>query len=291
MILIKLGGSIITNKNRPLTARREMIEGIAKSLQRIHEPMILVHGGGSYGHYWSVKYGMHTKQDTYDILGVAAVKASMVKLNSLVLEGLLKGGLHPYCLPPSGFMSAKGLRPVTDRIREIGEIADYDMIPVTFGDALWTGSGMSYILSGDKIMTHLARVLRPRMCIFVLNEDGLYRDMESKKVIREITSGQDAPLVPVSSGQDTMDVTGGMARKVREATLISRSGAASSVCLVNGSKPERIVQAVQGRRFVGTIFVGKNGDRHGDAHDYVVRHATDRTDRNTKRGGGGHTDA
>ena len=62
MILIKLGGSIITNKEKPLSPRRKTIDNLSKSLKKIAEPIIIVHGGGSYGHYWSVKYDMHTKK-------------------------------------------------------------------------------------------------------------------------------------------------------------------------------------------------------------------------------------
>jgi len=60
MILIKLGGSIITNKEKPLSPRIKTIENLAKNLKKIDEPLIIVHGGGSFGHYWSVKYDMHT---------------------------------------------------------------------------------------------------------------------------------------------------------------------------------------------------------------------------------------
>ena len=63
MILIKLGGSIITNKEKPLSARKKTIDNLSKSLKKIKEPIIIVHGGGSYGHYWSVKYDMHTKKE------------------------------------------------------------------------------------------------------------------------------------------------------------------------------------------------------------------------------------
>ena len=56
MILIKLGGSIITNKEKPLSSRRKTINNIMKQIKKIKEPKIIVHGGGSYGHYWSVKY-------------------------------------------------------------------------------------------------------------------------------------------------------------------------------------------------------------------------------------------
>ena len=78
MILIKLGGSIITNKEKPESARRKTIDKILKQIKRINEPTILVHGGGSYGHYWSVKYGMHTKPARYSLKGLSVVKNSMI---------------------------------------------------------------------------------------------------------------------------------------------------------------------------------------------------------------------
>ena len=61
MILIKLGGSIITNKEKPQSGRRKTIDNNLKQIQKIDETKILVHGGSSYGNYWSVSYVMHTK--------------------------------------------------------------------------------------------------------------------------------------------------------------------------------------------------------------------------------------
>ena len=49
-----------------------------------------------------------------------------------------------------------------------------------------------------------------------------------------------------------MDVTGGMSRKIKEATSISKSG--TSVFLVNGNKPNRIVNAIRNGKFEGTLF-------------------------------------
>ena len=43
MILIKLGGSIITNKEKPLSPRRKIIDNILKEIGKIKEPVILVH--------------------------------------------------------------------------------------------------------------------------------------------------------------------------------------------------------------------------------------------------------
>ena len=247
MILIKLGGSIITNKEKPLSVRGKTINNLAKSLKKINEPMIIVHGGGSYGHYWSVKYSMHTKERKYDLRGVAIVKNSMIELNKIILNSLLKNRLNPYCLPPTDFMS--GNKPISKKVKEIEKIAKSGLIPVTYGDALWYGQKKTYILSGDKVMTHLAKILRPRLCIFVLNEDGLYSDLKSKKLIYELRDKRH--LI----SENKMDVTGGMTRKVEEALKIAKIG--MNVFFVNGNKPERILKAVSDRKFEGTLFRGK----------------------------------
>jgi len=247
MILIKLGGSVITNKEKPLSVRRKTIDNLAKSLKKINESMIIVHGGGSYGHYWSVKYDMHTKEKKYDLRGVAIVKNSMIELNKIVLDSMLKNKLNPYCLPPTDFML--GNKPISKKVKEIEKIAKSGLIPVTYGDALWYGQKKTYILSGDKIMTHLAKILKPRLSIFVLNEDGLYSDLKSKKLIYELRDKR------YLISENKMDVTGGMTRKVEEALKISKIG--MNVFFVNGNKPERILKAVRNRKFEGTLFRGK----------------------------------
>ena len=247
MILIKLGGSIITNKEKPLSARRKTIDNISKSLKKIDESIIIVHGGGSFGHFWSVKYDMHTKEKNYDLRGVAIIKNSMIELNKIILDSLLKNRLNPYCIPPADFMS--GNKPILKKIKEIEKIAKAGLTPVTYGDALWYGQKKTYILSGDKIMTHFAKILKPRLCIFALNENGLYSDLKSKKLIYELKD--EHPLI----SENKMDVTGGMTRKVEEASNISKMG--MNVFFVNGNNPERIVKAIKNRKFEGTLFRGK----------------------------------
>lgn len=246
MILIKLGGSIITNKEKSLTARKSAIDKIAKSLRKLNEPFVVVHGGGSFGHYWSVKYNMHTRPARYSQHGVAVVKNSMVSLNKIILDSFLKNRLNPYCLPPTDFMA--GNRPVIKKVKEIEKIAKSNLVPVTFGDALWYGKKKSYILSGDKIMTILAKTLRPRLSIFVLNVDGVFSDLKTRNLIYEMKSQK--PQV----SKIAMDVTGGMRRKIEEATRISRLGL--DVFFVNGNKPQRIVDAIKRKKFEGTLFRG-----------------------------------
>ncbi len=246
MILIKLGGSIITYKQKPLTPNLSSLDKIAIQLKKVREPIIIVHGGGSFGHYWSVRYDMHTKPEKYNKKGVAIVKNSMVELNKIILNSFLIHDLNPYCLPPTDFMF--GDKPDIKKVKEIAKIAKDGLVPVSYGDVLWHGKNKFYILSGDRIIGILARILKPRLVIFVLNVDGVYSNMKSKKLLYEI-KGQKTSISKVG-----MDVTGGMTRKIKESIMISKSGI--DVFLVNGNKPERIVNAIKGKKFEGTLFRG-----------------------------------
>jgi isopentenyl phosphate kinase len=95
-------------------------------------------------------------------------------------------------------------------------------------------------------MSILAKILRPRLSIFVLNVDGLYEDLKTKKLFSEFKNEK------ISVKKISMDVTGGMSRKVQEASKISKMGL--KVFFVNGNKPDRIVNAIKGKKFEGTLF-------------------------------------
>ena len=131
--------------------------------------MILVHGGGSYGHYWSVKYSMHTKPARYSLKGLSIVKNSMIELDKIILDSAAKNKLNTYSLAPTDFMN--GNKPIRNKIQNIVDIAKSGLVPVTYGDALWYGQKKSYILSGDVIMTTIGKILKPRLSIFVLDVD------------------------------------------------------------------------------------------------------------------------
>ena len=105
----------------------------------------------------------------------------MIELDKIILDGAAKNRLKTYSLPPTDFMN--GNKPIRNKIHNIGDIAKSGLVPVTYGDALWYGQKKSYILSGDVIMTAIAKVLKPSLSVFVLNVDGVYYDTKSKKLI------------------------------------------------------------------------------------------------------------
>ena len=257
LALIKLGGSVITFKERALAANEDAISKISSTLAKISIPMIIVHGGGSFGHYWSVRYDMHTRPSDYDPQGVAIVHESMIRLNQIIINSMIQKGLPAYSVQPAVFTSSR--KPIASRIREIFTMAK-KIIPVTFGDVVHTDGSKFSILSGDALMTIIAKALKPSKVIFATNVDGLYRDVRSRELIDQVgfekaKTGVAEPTVSFSVVKG-MDVTGGMHRKVLESKNIASLGI--DVVMLNGLEPERILDALEGRRVIGTVFRGAN---------------------------------
>ena len=58
-IILKIGGSVVTDKDGELAAKTEVINRIAEEIKRADiDNLILVHGGGSFGHPTAKKYGI-----------------------------------------------------------------------------------------------------------------------------------------------------------------------------------------------------------------------------------------
>jgi isopentenyl phosphate kinase len=257
LIIIKLGGSIITFKDQPLTPNYQAIDKIAnfiKELKKIYK-IIIVHGGGSFGHYWSLKYDMHTKPFAYSDEGVARVRESMIKLNSIIVEKFISTNLKPFSIHASTFVFNNSV--CSEQILDMmNMIKNNDIIPLTYGDVVHTSHGNFSILSGDTLMKMLSINLNPRFSIFTTNVDGIYDDPINGKLISNILQNKNKNLL--TNNHDTkieyskmlFDVTGGMKRKISESMNIVNKGI--PVYLINGFYPERIMDIINGNDFIGT---------------------------------------
>jgi isopentenyl phosphate kinase len=247
LTIIKLGGSVITNKNKPLSPNNDAIIRLAKVISKIQIPFIIIHGGGSFGHYWSVKYDMHTKPEKYSSKGISIVHSSMLDLNKIVNEAFSAENIFPYSISPfSLLLEGKPL------------VSEKKIIPITYGDVVHVKANTYSIVSGDVLVTLLSNILKPSKVIFTINVDGLFNNLHEKKIIREIDLSQfekqeKSIITNTVCGVD--DVTGGMKRKMQEALKIADKG--TDVIFINGLKPGSLKNVLTQKKFKGTIFKGK----------------------------------
>lgn len=240
---------MITYKDRPSTVNMKALDKISASLSKAKMHLVLVHGGGSYGHYFASKYGLTMRDSKALPEGVSRTRLAMLELNLKVLYSLVKHGFNPFPLSPS--LISRTPRRLGDYIYTL---VARGLTPVTYGDVLMGRSGF-YVLSGDKIARILSEVLKPERVIFLMDVDGIFEDVNKpSSLIQELRPEN---LVKVRSTEVKADVTGGIGFKLKEAVGIARRGV--DVFFIDGREPKRIMRALKGMKVRGTIIRGMRG--------------------------------
>lgn len=216
MMVLKLGGSVITEKGERETVDLDALARLAGVLgQADLDNLVLVHGAGSFGHFYADKHGVSTTDGTQDARAVREIHDSMARLNRAVLDYLDDAGVAG--VPGRPFSAARRTDDLEFYADQVETMLAEGFTPVLHGDVVVDEGAGATILSGDEVVTALAERLdadRVGLCSTV---PGVLDDADD--VIPDITAyGEVADVLGES---DDTDVTGGMAGKVRELLALS----------------------------------------------------------------------
>src|SRR5881397_2793629 len=175
MLLVKLGGSVVTEKAHLRTPRPAAIHRLARELASVRQPLLVVHGAGSYGHILASRHRLNEGGSRPARRAAAArVQADVRELNALVVGALNRTGLSAVPIPPSAVLSLDDGRVSTMNLTPFLEFASMEFTPVTFGDVVRDLRRGVSICSGDLMMLELARAFRPNRAVFAADVDGLF---------------------------------------------------------------------------------------------------------------------
>ena len=157
-IVLKLGGSVITNKEKPLTPNLKAIERLANEISRAKvSSLILVHGGGSFGHPVAERHSIARGfVDSSQILGFAETHLAMTLLNSLVMEVLINCNIPAVEIHPSSCVVTKADRIQNMELKPLKKMVEMGFVPVLYGDAVLDSNKGFTILSGDQLVSSIA---------------------------------------------------------------------------------------------------------------------------------------
>ncbi|PSP96873.1 acetylglutamate kinase [Halobacteriales archaeon QS_4_70_19] len=238
--VLKLGGSVVTRKDGVEQVAVARLERAAGIIGRFHgrdgdaagaadvdaADLVVVHGGGSFGHPNAERRGVTTSEGTHDAAAVRDIHDPMRELNRLVVGALSEAGVPAVQVAPlsAGHRVDGEFRQPVDAVAAL--LAE-GFIPVLHGDVVATAGGGVTVVSGDELVTTLATGLdadRVGLCSDVpgvLDAGGA--------VVDRIERFED--VADALGGSEATDVTGGMAAKVR--TLLEL-GAPASVFDLDG---------------------------------------------------------
>lgn len=221
LTFLKLGGSLITDKSTPLTARRPVIARIAAEIAQYREKhpdelLLIGHGSGSFGHAIANQYGTQNGVRTpEEWRGFAEVWTAARALNQIVLEELSSAGLPVIDFPPSAGLVSKNHTPIHWDIDPLELALMQGLIPIVQGDVVFDLTLGGTIFSTETVFAYLAPLLQPSRILLAGVETGVYTNPEDpENIITQVTPETFREIQPNLSGSAATDVTGGMLSKV-----------------------------------------------------------------------------
>ena len=262
MIILKIGGSILTNKDSQTSevdaiSLKRIASEIKRSLDNSPKDLIIVHGAGSFGHPPAKKHKIGEEFDKSQYpekrLGFCEIQNEVKKLNMFICEEFIKMGLPTVALPASSFISATDKRITEGSLDLFKRYLDKGFIPVIYGDVVLDTDLEFCVISGDQIIQYLAMNLNPEQVILGTDVDGVYnknpKTHDDAIFFDKFTSLKDLDTL---EGTTNVDVTGGMVGKIKELLYLADLGIESKI--INAEVEDNIFKVLEDKEVKGTVI-------------------------------------
>lgn len=274
LVLLKLGGSLITDKTQPYTPRLDVLDDLALQVRTaLHSRpdlrLIIGHGAGSFGHVPASEYrtrdGLppratpltHRERDeTEDNYwkGFAEVWYQASALNWLVTEALHKAGVRVMSLSPASSVISSSGQVLVWEMTPLQMALSAGIVPLIHGDVVFDEVRGGTILSTEDLFSHLTRALNPDRILLAGLEEGVWADFPART--RKIERITPASFEEVSAGVGKAagaDVTGGMESKVKQMLELVQISPGLTVQIFSGAEAGSVARALSGET-VGTLI-------------------------------------
>jgi isopentenyl phosphate kinase len=262
---VKFGGSLITDKTRAYTARRETIRRLAQEVRRSldAEPdlrLLLGHGSGSFGHWAAEPYGTQKGVTTArEWRGYAEVAAAAARLNRIVTDAFLEAGVPVLSVQPSASARCRDGDLVSLDTGPIREALAHGLVPLVYGDVALDEIRGGTIASTEDLFVYLADELRPDRILLLSRVPGVL-DADDE-VIPQITPARLPRVREMLSGSEAVDVTGGMADKVERMVELVARHPQTTVRILTGIQPGLLTRCLVDEGIdAGTLIGSDKGD-------------------------------
>lgn len=255
LIFLKLGGSLITDKDKPHTVRQDVLDRLAHEISSalIANPqlrLLIGHGSGSFGHIPAQKYQTRQQVTTpQQWLGFIEVWREAISLNFLVMKALHQAGIPAISFSPCAqILAVDGKINSWDTV-QIRSALIHGLVPVVYGDVIFDSIRGGTIFSTEEQFEFLATEFEPEKILLSGIEPGVWKDYpERKEIIPTITPATIGSVDKILNGSESPDITGGMQSKVHTMINLVEKRLCREVIIFSGMKPGLVAAVLSGQK-------------------------------------------
>jgi isopentenyl phosphate kinase len=262
LYFLKLGGSLITEKDRAHTPRPLVLSRLAAEIltaleQKPDRQILLGHGSGSFGHVpakeFATRQGVRTEAQWR---GFIDVWRQAGELNELVIHAMHQVGLPAITFSPSAALFTEGGQVISWNLQPVEAALKAGLLPVIHGDVAFDNQLGGTILSTEDLFNDLADHLKPSRILLAGIERGVWLDYpRCTRLAHEITPNNYQEISASLQGSSSPDVTGGMLTKVESSLALISRLPGLEVSIFSGEEPGNVQRALNSET-LGTIIRG-----------------------------------
>jgi isopentenyl phosphate kinase len=259
LILLKLGGSLLTDKARDKATRPEVIARLAGEIAAAGARatgLILGHGSGSFGHTTAKRHGTRGGARTpEEWRGFAEVSVAAQQLNRIVADALAEAGAPVFSVAPSASAHCDDGVLTHMELAPLAAALEHGLTPLVMGDVAFDRVRGGTIVSTEEVFAYIAGRLPVARVLLAGETEGVYASMDDRRVIDEITHASWERISAGVGASRGADVTGGMAGKVRDMLALTHVHPGLTVRIFSGLIDGAVARALAGEA-VGTLVRG-----------------------------------
>ncbi|MFX1367450.1 MAG: isopentenyl phosphate kinase [Promethearchaeota archaeon] len=228
LTVIKLGGSLLTDKKKPYTYREKILNAVAREIgecldEGLIQSLILLHGVGSYGHPPVLEHNLHKGfLGPEQLLPLSKTQESVATLRHIIVKELQNAGI-PVCLMyPSSMVTAEKMRMTNYFLDPLKGFVSVGMVPLLGGDILIDSVMGWSVGSGDQLAVIIASEFGAKRLIFASDVAGVFES--DPKINPEATHIETVDLNQLDATLEQMgtseavDASGKMRGKLKSLT-------------------------------------------------------------------------
>lgn len=260
LVFLKLGGSLITNKEVAFSACVDVIERLAEEIKQALDMkpdlhIILGHGSGSFGHTAADRYKTHlgvTSASEWE--GFIEVARQADRLHRIVMDILWDKGLNAISFPPSATAHSHAHQEMDMEVRPIAFALEHNLLPVVFGDVAFDTQIGGTILSTEDVLKKLCQHFPIQRILEAGKEVGVWKSKDDPEdIFTKLTPQTYQKHIANIGASGATDVTGGMRAKVETLFEIMQNKPDMEALIFSGLEKENVQQALLGKE-IGTVL-------------------------------------